>query len=119
MTPGCKRSLRIPAKKATVGRFERLIVIKVWWNVISAKSVRTTVECIIDLEVAYCCMHIGPKSRCGLVSIQFNSEISRSYTKIVQLAAMAANIAPRVSSGSVTICKTLMGHSGALRTHEA
>lgn len=116
MTPGSKRSLKIPAKKATVGRFERLIVIKVWWNVMSAKKCE---DHIIDLKVAYCCKHIGPKLHCSLVSIQFNSEISRSYTKIVQLAAIAANIAPRVSSGSVTICKTMTDDSRALRTHEA
>jgi hypothetical protein len=95
MIPGCRRSLRMPAKNAIVGRFERLIVMRVWWNVMSGKC-KITIISILQLTVIGILGKSG--SVVGSASRAQVEEIS-PYTKTVKLAAIAASIAPRVSSG--------------------
>ena len=86
----------MPAKKAIVGRFERLIVMRVWWNVMSERRKIT----IASNASTHCYRHIVQEWLCSGFSVgRYWSKKQDPYTKTVKLAAIAASIAPRVSSG--------------------
>lgn len=55
----------MPAKKAIVGRFERLIVMRVWWNVMSERRKIT----IISNASTHCYRHIVQEWLCSGFSI--------------------------------------------------